>query len=372
VVNSRLSAEDLVARFARRGYLRVEPPVLQPADIFLDQSGENFRRRMFITTDAEGRELALRPEFTIPVVRLYLAQESHGQEARYSYCGRVFRMQSGSPGEFVQAGIESFGRIDLTAADAEIMGLALEGLRAFGIDEPVIQMGDMGLFSALLNALDVPAPVLRRLKRAFAKGQLNAGTLDQVLDDRGREDATLTGLSSALSGIDPVTARQLVEDLLKIAGISTVGGRSNAEIADRLLEQAEQGQSVVPERTRALLSDYLSISGDPDTASSALHALMQREQIALEEAIARFDERNGFLHLSGIELDRIRFSTAFGRDLDYYTGLVFEMRAAHQPESGPLVGGGRYDRLAHSLGASVPVPAVGCSVFMDRLLGVAA
>jgi ATP phosphoribosyltransferase regulatory subunit len=371
VVNSRLSAEDLVARFTRMGYLRVEPPVLQPADIFLDQSGENFRRRMFITTDAEGRELALRPEFTIPVVRLYLAQESHGQEARYSYCGRVFRMQAGNPGEFVQAGIESFGRKDLAATDAEIMGLALEALKEFGIGQPLIQMGDMGLFSALLAALDLPAPVLRRLKRAFAKGQLNTETLDHVLDDRGTEDASFTGLSSALAGIDPVTARQLVEDLLKIAGISSVGGRSNAEIADRLLERAEQGQSVVPARARAILAHYLSISGDPDTAAAALHGLAQRENIEMTDALSRFDERNGFLVVSGLDLTQVRFSTAFGRDLDYYTGLVFEMRAAHQPESGPLVGGGRYDRLVQSLGASGPVPAVGCSVFMDRLLGVA-
>ena len=120
------------------------------------------------------------------------------------------------------------------------------------------------------------------------------------------------------------------------------------------------------------IRDSLSISGDPDTASAALHALAQRETIAMDEALSRFDERNGFLLVSGIALDHIRFSTAFGRDLDYYTGLVFEMCAADRPETGTLIGGGRYDRLVQSLGASEPVPAVGCSVFMDRLLGVAA
>ena len=371
MVNSRLSAEDLVARFTRLGYLRVEPPVLQPADIFLDQSGENFRRRMFITTDAEGRELALRPEFTIPVVRLYLAQEHVGDRAGYSYCGRVFRMQAGHSGEFVQAGIESFGRADLAATDAEIMALAVDALKEFGVTRPLIQMGDMGLFSALLAALELPAPVLRRLKRAFAKGQLDAASLDRVLDDRGAEDGALSGVSSALSGIDPATARQLVEDLLKIAGISAVGGRSNSEIADRLLERAEQGHSVVSAKARAILAEYLMISGDPDKASLALHALARREQIDLGQALQRFDERSGFLAVSGVDLGQITFSTAFGRDLDYYTGVVFEMTASTQPDLGPLVGGGRYDRLVQSLGAQTPVPAVGCSVFMDRLLEVA-
>ncbi len=372
MVHSRLSAEDLVARFTRLGYLRVEPPVLQPADIFLDQSGENFRRQMLITTDAEGRELALRPEFTIPVVRLYLAQAGLGEEARYSYCGRVFRMQAGHAGEFVQAGIESFGRPDQPAADAEIMALAYEALQEFGVSHPQIQLGDMGLFAAVLEALDLPAPALRRVKRAFAKGQLDATSLDQVLDDRETEDQSLRGLSSALSGIDPQTARQLVGDLLKIAGISAVGGRSNSEIADRLLERAAQGRATVPEQARRILRDYLAIAGDPDTVSGAVQALARREQIALDEALARFDERNGFLALSGIDLARVTCSTAFGRDLDYYTGVVFEMSAPSPAGSGALVGGGRYDRLVQSLGAQQAVPAVGCSIFMDRLLGVVA
>jgi len=65
----------------------------------------------------------LRPEFTIPVVRLYLAGDDSGALAQYSYCGRVFRMQAGESGEFVQAGIESFGRTDTAATDAEIVAL---------------------------------------------------------------------------------------------------------------------------------------------------------------------------------------------------------------------------------------------------------
>ena len=128
----------------------------------------------------------------------------------------------------------------------------------------------------------------------------------------------------------------------------------------------------MPQRAREVLAAYLAISGDPDQASASLHALAQREQISMDEALSRFDERNGFFLVSGVNLEQIRFSTAFGRDLDYYTGLVFEICAEQRPETGALVGGGRYDRLAQSLGASGPVPAVGCSVFMDRLLGVAA
>jgi ATP phosphoribosyltransferase regulatory subunit len=371
VVNSRLSAEDLVARFARLGYARVEPPVLQPADIFLDQSGENFRRRMFVTTDSEGREMALRPEFTIPVVRLHLAHPDQEPTAHYSYCGRVFRMQAGESGEFVQAGIESFGRTDCAAADAEILALALEALQEFDVHEPLIHLGDVGVFNALMEALSVSDTVLRRLKRAFAMGSLTVETLDQVLGGQGQSKTSHPGLSAALVGLDPVTARNLVEDMLKIARISTVGGRTSAEIADRFLRQAGQVETSVPDEVRAVLHAYLGLSGEPDAVSEHLRRLAADHSLDLTASLDLFDERTGFLAARGVDVSKVHVATAFGRDLDYYTGMVFEMRAQKDRSGQPsraLVGGGRYDRLAQSLGSATAVPAVGCAIWMDRLL----
>src|SRR6516162_8819588 len=84
-------AQALVASYARAGYTQIEPPVLQPAEPFLDLSGEDIRRRMFLTSDPDGRELCLRPDLTIPVSRAYLASQRAGQPAGYSYLGTVFR-----------------------------------------------------------------------------------------------------------------------------------------------------------------------------------------------------------------------------------------------------------------------------------------
>ena len=54
---------------------------------------------------------------------------------------------------------------------------------------------------------------------------------------------------AALANSDPKGARALVADLLSIAGISTVGGRTVGEIADRFLEQAELGaRTALPAR----------------------------------------------------------------------------------------------------------------------------
>src|SRR5581483_9807426 len=119
-------AEALVAAYERAGYRRIAPPLLQPAEPFLDLSGEDIRRRMFLTTDPEGRELCLRPDLTIPVSRAYLASAEAGKPAGFCYLGPVFRHRDGAASEFVQAGIESFGRQDKAAADAEMLALALE------------------------------------------------------------------------------------------------------------------------------------------------------------------------------------------------------------------------------------------------------
>ena len=66
-------------------------------------------------------------------------------------------------------------------------------------------------------------------------------------------------------------------------------------------------------------------------------------------------------------VDRIRFSTAFGRSLDYYTGFVFELHDRAATPNGPLVAGGRYDELLTRLGAKSPIPAVGFAVWIERV-----
>ena len=369
MVRARLSAEELVARFVRLGYARVEPPVLQPADVFLDLSGEDIRRRMFVTTDADGREMALRPEFTIPVARLHLASPEAGGKAAYSYCGRVFRLRPGESGEFVQAGIESFGRTDLAAADAEILALALEAVAA--ADGPVsaeIRLGDVGLFTALTDALALPPTLLRRLKRAFAQGTLSA---DSLADFAAEAPAAgeHAGLLAALSGQDPRAARAFVEDLLKIAGIAGNVGRSAGEIAERFLAQAETDSSGLSDEARTVLARYLAIEGDPDAAAADLRDLADDAGLKIDAALDLFEARTGFLAARGVAVEGIAFSTAFGRNLDYYTGAVFEIRDPARAGGKPLVGGGRYDRLCGTLGAPEPIPAVGCSIWMDRLIG---
>src|SRR5213595_2975324 len=143
-------AQALVADFERAGYARVAPAILQPAEPFLDLSGEDIRKRMFLTVDPHGRELCLRPDLTIPVSRDYLASPAAGTAQGFCYLGEVFRHRTDGTVEFLQAGIESFGRSDAAAADAEMLALGLEATGQYGVREPDIRIGDVALFSALI------------------------------------------------------------------------------------------------------------------------------------------------------------------------------------------------------------------------------
>ena len=126
------AGERALGHFLASGFRRIEPAVLHPASIFLEMSGEEIRGRLFQTVTTTGEELCLRPEYTIPVCRAYLASEKAGAVAEYSYLGPVFRAQAEGGGERPQTGLESFGRRDAEAADAEIFSLAMEAAAAAG------------------------------------------------------------------------------------------------------------------------------------------------------------------------------------------------------------------------------------------------
>ena len=172
----------------------------------------------------------------------------------------------------------------------------------------------------------------------------------------------------ALERADHAGARALVEDLLAIAGISAVGGRSAGEIADRFLDQAalRSGANVAPEK-RAVLQEFLAVRGDPDSASRQLRKLAKAAKLDIVDALDSLDSRTGFMAARGMNIDEFEFAAAFVRDLDYYTGFVFEAVDASHTGARPAIGGGRYDGLARRLGAARDIPAVGAAIWIDRL-----
>jgi ATP phosphoribosyltransferase regulatory subunit len=363
-------AEALVASYERAGYARCEPAILQPAEPFLDLSGEDIRRRMYLTTDAAGRDLCLRPDFTIAVSRDYLASPDAGRPAGFCYLGPIFRQEKEGAGEVIQAGIESFGRRDIAAADAEILSLGLEAVDHYGVKEPDIRIGDAGLFIALIEALPIAPAWKRRLVKDFNRANRLAQDLDMLMRDASRTGSEYSGVLAALANSDPGAAHALVTDLLSIAGITAVGGRTVGEIADRFLEQASLGGGGLPADIRSLIERFLAIAGDPDNALAELRALAADARLALDPALDTFESRTGFLAARGVNVAGVRFSTAFSTSLDYYTGCEFHLNASASENGQPLVVGGRYDNLLTRLGSAAAIPAVGFGIFIERLAAI--
>ncbi len=359
-------ADALLQSFAQAGYVRAQPAILQPAEPFLDLSGEDIRKSLYLTTDAGGEELCLRPDLTIPVARDYLASASAGQPAGFCYLGPVFRYRGGRASEFLQAGIESFGRQDRAAADAEMLALALEATAAFGVNEVEIRTGDVALFNALIDALELYPVWRRRLIKDFNRKVSLTQDLERLTLQSATTRNEYEGVLAALAGSDRKAALALVTDLMSIAGATNVGGRTVDEIADRFLEQSTLKGGALPRDALNLIKRFLAIAGNPNDAIAQLRQLAADARLDISAAIDQFESRARFMVSRGIDLRATRFSTSFGRGLDYYTGFEFELHAKGDGAE-PLVAGGRYDGLLTQLGSAAPIPAVGFSVWVETL-----
>lgn len=375
-------AAALLGVFARAGYDRIDPPVLQPAAIFLDRSGEEIRKETFLLTDPLGRELCLRPELTIPVCRLHLARNG-GFPARISCHGPVFRMRSsdakdsGVPaevltkaGQFLQTGMEYLGADDRAEADAEVLTLAVEAVRAAGLGGFSVHIGDASLFPGLFDVLPVPGAWRGRLKRHFRRPEAFAHLMQRLT--KGEAPAG-TGYLAHLGSADEEEARNALSGLLDLmagtAGRDAFAGRTREEIIERLMEQAAEAASLKLDRKAlSVIEEALAISGPAERSLAGLAALLKRHDVALDGPLGVMAARVDILHRLGLPDEAVQFAPRFGRDLDYYTGFVFEIWARAGDGALQIAGGGRYDNLLRTLGAGRDIAAVGCAIRDEALL----
>lgn len=354
-------APDIVALCAERGAELTDVAVVQPADPFLDMAGEDLRRRIFLTESEDGAQLCLRPEFTIPVCLDHIASRA-GTPRRYAYLGEVFRQRRDGHSEFFQAGIEDLGDADTAAADARSVTDARALLAAVLPGRSLtVTLGDQSVFEAVLSALGLPRGWRMRLARAFgSRAQLELALGD--LADPPRNGALPEPIASLAADGDHDALAAHIAAEMEETGLSPNLGRSPQDIARRLVEKAELRSVRLSKEAFAALERFLAIHVPLEEATDALKSFAADAGLSLGAGLERFAARAGAL--SGMDAD-IRYDAAFGRPLDYYTGLVFEIAAPGADR--PLAGGGRYDRLLTLLGAKKPIPGVGFSVWLDRV-----
>jgi ATP phosphoribosyltransferase regulatory subunit len=350
--------------FAARGAEPIAVAVLQPADPFLDIAGEDLRRRIFLTESESGEALCLRPEFTIPVCLDHIASRA-GTPRRYSYLGEVFRQRRDGGSEFLQGGIEDIGEPDIAEADARSVADAVALFDAVLPGKRLdVTLGDQAVFEAVLAALGLPRGWQKRLARAFgAPDLLQAALADLARPANGpAHDASYPELSALT---DAAALTEGVRSAMETAGFPTSGGRTPEEIARRLIEKSELSQVRLEDSALAALKAFLDIHVPLDRAVETLTGFARGAGLQLGAALDLFAARAAAMARHGLAVGEIRYDAAFGRPLDYYTGLVFEISAPGGQR--PLVGGGRYDRLLTLLGAPQPIPGVGFSVWLDRI-----
>lgn len=341
---ARAEAQRLLGQFRAQGAEEVEAAILQPASELLDLYGEDIRARAFVTQDPIRGEMMLRPDFTVPVVRMHM--EAGLDPARYAYAGEVFRRQEtdpGRPSEYLQAGFELLGGASPAEADAEVFAVISSALADLRLRAA---MGDIGLLLAAVEGLSTTPARKAALRRHLWRPRRFRSLLDRYA---GRMPIP-EGREALLAACDPFAG----------AG-PEIGLRSRGEIEARLATLREEATAPpLPAEQVARIDALLSLAAP---APEALHRLRELDLPGLDPALDRLARRLDALDRRGVAVATIAFEGSFGRTtLEYYDGFVFGLFAAGRPDLPAVAAGGRYDALTRVLGRGRAVPAVGGAI----------
>jgi ATP phosphoribosyltransferase regulatory subunit len=232
-----------------------------------------------------------------------------------------------------------------------------------------LRFGDIGLFYALLDALALPERWRLKLQHYFWRPPAFHALLARLArGERTDSEGPAAELAATLDPEDPGRAEELVAIYLESKGLPLAGNRTLAEVAARLIDHAKDLRAEPLRAEVATVIDYyLAVDAPPREALERIAMIAKGAGLNLAPQLELIARRFEQLAASGIDLGNARFATGFGRDLEYYSGMVFQIEAGGDGTS-PVAGGGRYDGLLTSLGAKRQVPAVGAAIHTERLL----
>lgn len=336
-------AAALKTEFVAAGAQPVDCPVLLTAETLLDLYGEDIRTRAYVSHDPVRGEVMLRPDFTVPVVQMHMAEGA--DPARYTYAGEVFRRQETNPeraSEYHQVGYEVFDREDPAGADAEVFARFAEVLSPYPLRSVV---GDIGILIAAVAGLEASEARRAALMRHIWRPRRFRALLERYA---GRIPVPATRVA-LLAAADPMCNAGPV-----------VGLRDEGEIAARVAAlRADAAEPMLARGQVDLLEALVKVS---ETCVNALEHLrdIAVDLPAISPAVERFAERCEALSARGIAVDRLMFDANFGRtSMEYYDGFVFGFYADGHVDWPLVASGGRYDALTRQMGNGREIPAVG-------------
>ena len=359
--------------FISKGYTFCNPAMTIPADIVMNFMGEDVRNRLLFTSSPGGDELCLRPDFTLPLAISYINNEL--QSNKFVYDGYAFRFPSINEKtrycpEFRQIGIENFGDKNKIDAEGDVISQAYEILSSFYDDHLEIKISDISMFYQLLDHLNIDTHLFNRFRRLYWRG-LSA---TEIKDSIKKIINTRFDIKPRLDLIEEYKNNNLssIAFIQKLAGsddLSVFSGRQPDDIVKRYIDKSElSNNNAINDTVIEQITEFLSIKGNISKITQLLDNFQKKYHIDFAEGIENLENRIKILRKNQIPTDMIEFNATLSRKVEYYTGLVFEVRMKNKNKNEPIAIGGRYDKIFEQLGSKDPIPAVGCSIYVDRLL----
>ena len=345
-MKSKKLSEQIIKTFKSNGFVLSEPDVLLDSEYIIQRSGENFRRSMLTFENEDGKVMCLRPDLTVASCIKYLEKKS---KSKIYYSGQAYRRNNKKKSDLVndQLGIEILGSKNQSQDDYKIIKTILNSAEKIKSKKIKIKVGDISLFNRLINSLDMPERWKLRLIRHFWRPKYFEELLKRLEKN---------------SDIDSVTFdadKKRFDEMKKMDQEKVIAGRSISEILKRFDKKIKdprsfnEGKQIVK-----IIRSFLKINCKLSKLDETLLNFAKKNN--LKENI--FKEFKSIQNLKKFNI-KVNFITNFGRDIEYYTGIVFEIFSGKKE----IARGGRYDDLLKSLGAKKNIPAVGAAINLNNI-----
>jgi len=348
-MKSKKYSEKIIKVFKKDGFVLSEPDVLLDSDYIIQRSGENFRKLMLTFEDDTGKSICLRPDLTIASCIKYL-KDNFRANSKIFYSGQAYR-RSNSPKDKVindQLGIEILGSKNKSIDDLKVLKTIINSIKKIKIKNTSIKVGDVSLFQNLIESLKIPERWKMRLKKHFWRPQYFEDLLNRL--------ETNSDVHPAAVDID----KKKFSEMKNLDQNNEIANRKVSEILFRFDKKIKDPRSFSENKKIAkIIRDFLKINCSIDKLEKNLKKFANKNK--LSNSI--FEDLSTIKNLAKINSKTI-FSTNFGRDIEYYTGIVFEIYNSSKKE---IARGGRYDGLLKSLGSKKNISAVGAAINLNNL-----
>jgi ATP phosphoribosyltransferase regulatory subunit len=349
-MKSKNLSENILRSVKSKGFKYIDLPSVIEANHIVQRSGENFRKFIFSFIDQNGSELCLRPDLTIASCLRYLENNLKGKEKIF-YSGQAYRKSLNKKDSIIrdQVGFEIIGSKDEKNDDKEIINTSLKSLQNIKYTSGTLTIGNVEIFNLLISKLDIPKRWKLRLLRHFWR--------EKYFNDLLKRLETNSDVDPTIVEIDKKRYfKMLKEDLFKV-----IAGRSIDEILKRFDNKIRDPRGTKKgENVSKIIKEFLKIKCPINKAASKLNKFFKKNKINLV-----VDQKYFPVSENKISKLNVIFSASFGRQLEYYTGMVFKIDIKSKSKNKNIINGGRYDKLISDLGAKNQVAAVGAALNLN-------